>query len=282
MFKRVLMVLLLIGGLIAIHGVDVDAHLAGYTYDPTFRHIASYDCTGHFENVPNPKASKSSFECEAIAKSFEVLCQNPNEKQTFGNNIATFVASIGGGSFTDLDFTNWEQGKVTKTVPLPENVKAAADAFCKARNRRWSVFAEFVTSVDVSLRTFEFICPQGQPQCQSPQKVQAFEALLRCHPPINPDTGTAFTLDPGVNNPPPPGALPFDCVLLDEAHCDAGDTCPIDSTLFALRQEVAEQPYRLNAGIHSLWNQTRRALSMDRNEPQLMKLARATTNMPIM
>ena len=58
MSKKVLIGLLLIGGLIAIHGVDVDAHLAGTLFDPTYRHIASYDCTAHLHEVPNPDATQ--------------------------------------------------------------------------------------------------------------------------------------------------------------------------------------------------------------------------------
>jgi hypothetical protein len=266
------MALLLIVGLVAIHGVDVDAHLSGYVYDPTIRHIASYDCTGNFQQVANLDIHTAAFQCVAIATQYEILCANPTGKVTFGNSGPRTVTLSAQTFLTEEDITDKVKGKASSTVFFQgTEILADADLLCKARNKNWSAVKEFVTQWDVFIRSFD--CPDMRESCNvgDPGVVMAFQALVHCDRPINPNNGLPYTLDPKAKNAPPGGGIPtnYPCSAISETH-------------MALRQNGPEQPYTLNAGIHSLWNQTRRALSMDRNEPQLTKLAPAMRNTPNM
>ena len=86
MFKRVLMVFILAVGVLALRSGDVDAHLAGTVYKPTYKHISSYDCIGTFAQVPNLDQHRAGFKCDALVLEFEVLCANPTGKTNFGNS----------------------------------------------------------------------------------------------------------------------------------------------------------------------------------------------------
>jgi hypothetical protein len=257
MFKRVLIALLLIVGLIAIRSVDVDAHLAGYVYDPTMRHIASYDCTGNFKQVSNLDIHTAAFQCVAIATQYEILCQNPQQKITFGNSGPRTVTLSAQTLLTEADITDKVRGRASSTVFFTgAEILTDADQLCKARNKNWTAVKEFVTQWDVFIRSFD--CPDMSESCNvgEPGVVMAFQALVHCDRPINPNNGLPYTLDPKAKNAPPGGGIPtnYPCEMVNETH-------------FALRQEGPQQPYTLNAGIHSLWNQIRNALPMDRNEP---------------
>jgi hypothetical protein len=272
MFKRVLIGLLLIVGLIAINRIDVDAHLAGYVYDPTIRHIASYDCTGNFQQVKNLDIHTAAFQCVAIATQYEILCANPQGKITFGNSGPRTVTLSEQTLLTEADITDKVKGNASSTVFFTGiEILQDADQLCKARNPNWSAVKEFVTQWDVFIRTFE--CPDMRESCNvgDPGAVMAFQALVHCDRPINPNNGQPYTLDPKAKNAPPGGGIPtnYPCNLVSETH-------------FALRQKGAEQPYTLNAGLHSLWNETLKALFMDRNEPYATRHARAEWNTPVM
>jgi hypothetical protein len=74
-----------------------------------------------------------------------------------------------------------------------------------------------VLTVDVRIKTFD--CPDED--CSN--RVQAFEALLRCTVP----PGFDILENPLPGTPENPIDTDYDCTLLQEAHCDKGDTCPI-------------------------------------------------------
>ena len=262
MLKKVLVTLILTVGVIAILRVKVDAHLEGYIYTPTIRHIASYDCTLNAENAGNVNQHPALFRCDAIATSFEVLCRNPNGRVTFGNNIQAILlpgeSEVGEGNITDRTAGN----KVTAVVDVDDtDLLAAADSFCSDRNRNWTLADEFVKVWEVFLRTYDLECPANEPGCSLPRP--AWAGQVHCEAPVNPANNLTYTLDPRVGNPPPgttqnPVPTNYSCALVTEQHCDGIEPC-LPSQI-ALRQGAPfEQPYNLNAGIHSLWNQARKA-----------------------
>jgi hypothetical protein len=217
MLKRVALIGVLAVALFTMRGSEARAHLAGYTYSPTYRHIASYDCTGNFAQIPNLDQHPALFECFATVRAFQVVCQNPQKKivtpgipsgpRTVVQSASTFISA------TDLEK---ERGRVTETVLLPETVLTAGDAMCRERNRKWTAADELVQVVDVELRTFD--CGDDI-NCVNAQ--QAFGALLRCTVPPQ------YSLP---DNPPPGGGVPtpYDCTLLAEGHCDDGEDCDFD------------------------------------------------------
>ena len=263
MLKKVLLPLILIVGGIAISRVDVDAHLQGYVYTPTIRHVSSYDCTLNAEHVGNLDQHPALFRCEAIATSFEVLCRNPNGRVTFGNNIQAIVlpgeSELGEGNITDRTAGN----KATAVVDVDDtDLLAQANSACADRNRNWTLFDEFVKEWDVYLRTYDLECPGNEPGCSLPRT--AWAAQVRCTVPVNPANNLPYTLDPRVKNPPPgtpqnPVPTNYSCALVAEMHCDGIEPC-LPSPI-ALRQgEPLEQRYALLT--------------------QPMKLAQATWNTP--
>jgi len=258
MLKKVLVTLVLTVGVIAILRVKVDAHLEGYVYTPTIRHIASYDCTVNIEQVRNLEQHQALFRCEAIATSFEVLCRNPNGRVTFGNNIQETVLVIGESELGEGNITDRDGSKATATVPVDDtDLLAAANQACKDRNRNWTLADEFVKEWDVYLRTYDLVDGDAIP---------AWAGLVHCTTPVNPANGLAYTLDPRVGNPPPgtpqnPVPTNYSCALVTEQHCDGIEPC-LPSQI-ALRQgNPLEQRYALLA--------------------QPMKLARAVWNKPTM
>jgi len=218
MFKRVLMVFILAFGVLALRSGEVDAHLAGTVYNPTYRHIASYDCTGTFAQIPSLTQHPALFECDVEVHEFQVVCANPEGKiVTPGIPSDVRVGQFASGLITQ-SLKEKKKGKATTTVLLPDTVKDAGDVICSERNHNWIAGDELVLSADVTLRTYD--CPGGD--CD--QKVQAFEALLHCTVPDCPNDQPCSLPD----NPPPQG-IPwdYDCDVLAEAHCDEGDFCPI-------------------------------------------------------
>jgi len=212
MFKRAVVVSVLGVGMVALQG-DVEAHLAGTVYKPTYRHVSSYDCTGTFAQVPNLTANPALFECTAVVSEFEVMCANPEGMLTRGNSGPRIVTQVAEGMFSVDDLTDKKRGKARKTLMLPDNVLEAGDQVCKDRNRNWFAVDELVRAVTVTLRTFDCV----DDACAETE--QAFEAKLQCTVPVQ------FSLP---NNAPPSGVpTDYDCVLIAEAHCDHGDVCPI-------------------------------------------------------
>jgi hypothetical protein len=65
----------LAASLVAVPGA-AHAHLAGTVYYPVYRHIASYDCTGIFKDVPDLSETPAMFECDATVTDYDVLCQD--------------------------------------------------------------------------------------------------------------------------------------------------------------------------------------------------------------
>jgi hypothetical protein len=225
MFKRILMVFILAVGVLALRSGEVDAHLAGYTYSPTYRHIASYDCTGTFAQVPSLTQHPALFKCNALVLEFEVACANPQGKITLGNSGPRLIPQTAEGLISEADLTDKIKGKAKKTLLLEDNLLEEGDAICKARNRNWRAVDELVTSVDVILKSFDCVGdPTLDPFCE--QREQAFEALLHCSTPICPN-GQPCSV---VKNPPPGNNTPTDypCTVLAEAHCDEGELCPIE------------------------------------------------------
>jgi hypothetical protein len=264
MLKKVLLPLILIVGGIAISRVDVDAHLEGYTYSPTIRHVSSYDCTLNAEQVGNLDQHPALFRCEPIATNYETLCRNPNGRVTFGNNIQAIDLSgeseVGEGNITDRTAGN----KATVVVDIDDtDLLAAANQTCIDRNRNWTLYKEFVKVWEVFLRTYDLECPASEPGCSLPRP--AWAAQLHCTVPVNPANNLTYTLDPRVNNPPPATPLEYLCVLVAEQHCDGIEPCL--PSPFALRQDRGplEQRYTLLAELHSLWNQPRKVLSPGRS-----------------
>lgn len=216
MLKRVLGVSVLGVGVFALQG-DVEAHLAGTVYKPTYKHVSSYDCIGTFAQVPNLDAHPALFECEAVVSAFDVLCANPEGKITRGNSGPRTVTQVAEDMFTNADITDKRRGKAQKTLRLPDDVLTAGDQVCKDRNRNWSAVDEMVLSVDVRLKTFD--C--NNEDCSN--RAQAFEALLTCTVP----PGFDIVANPLPGTPENPIGTDYDCTLLEEAHCDRGDACPI-------------------------------------------------------
>src|SRR5262245_34908135 len=144
MIKRALIALVLAASAIAVYEVGVDAHLAGTVYTPVYRHIASYDCTGTFAQVPSLAQHPAKFECEALVREFEIVCANPQGKINFGNSGPRLLRQIAGDVLTENDLTDKDKGKATKTMLLPDTVLPEADRICKARNKNWSAVDEFV------------------------------------------------------------------------------------------------------------------------------------------
>jgi hypothetical protein len=228
MFKRILMVFILAVGVLALRSGEVDAHLAGTVYKPTYRHISSYDCTGTFAQVPSLTQHPALFECVAVVHAFQVICQNPQGKITTPGlpsgplTVTQFAESL----FTEADLTDKTKGKAKKTLMLPDTVLAAGDAFCKERNRNWRAADELVLSADVTIRSFDCADPLD-PTCAD--RIPAFEALLRCSVPLCPN-GQPCSIP---NNPPPTGTpWDYNCALLAEAHCDQDGGCPIPPVPF--------------------------------------------------
>jgi hypothetical protein len=261
MLKKVLLTLILIVGVVAILRVKVDAHLEGYVYTPTIRHVSSYDCTVNIEQVRSLDQHPALFRCEAIITSFEVLCRNPNGKVTFGNNIHEAVLVIGESELNEGNITDREGSKATATVLVDDtDLLAAATQACKDRNRNWTLADEFVKEWDVYLRTYDLVDGDAIP---------AWAGRVHCTVPVNPANGQPYTLDLRKNNPPPgsegnPIPTNYSCALVTEQHCDGIELClPIQ---IALRQgDPLEQRYALLAGLHSLRNQTRKVLSPGRS-----------------
>jgi hypothetical protein len=218
MLKRVMMIGVLAVGLFAMRASDAKAHLAGTQFVPTYRHIASYDCTGTFGQVPNLDQHPALFECVAVVTSFQVVCQNPQGKiVTPGIPSGPITVTQFASSFITTQDLDKERGRVTETIGLPDTVLDAGDAICRERNRRWTAADELVLAADVTLRTYDCL----DDTCSVPNgRVQAYEALLHCTVPPQ------FSLP---DNPPPGGGTPtnYDCTVLEEAHCDKGDICPI-------------------------------------------------------
>ncbi len=223
MFKRILTVFILAVGVLALRSGNVDAHLAGTVYKPTYKHVSSYRCFGTFAQVPNLDQHQALFECFSVVKAFEFLCANPTGKLTFGNSVRQ-VLQLGESFFSSEDLTDKEKGLAKKSVLLDDNLLGECDGLCKDRNRNWSCVDEFVTSVDVTLKTFD--CDLDT-NCAN-RSDQAFEALLHCDRPTCPN-GKPCSLK---GNPPPgtpgnPVETDYPCAVLEEAHCDQGEECPI-------------------------------------------------------
>ena len=219
MYKRVLMIGVLAVGLFAMRGSEAKAHLAGTQFVPTYRHISSYDCTGTFGQVPNLDQHPALFECVALVRAFQVVCQNPQGKIVtpgIPSGPRTVVQSA--SAMITEDELEKEKGRVTETVPLPDTVLTAGDAMCRERNKKWTAADELVLVADVTLKTWD--CEDVG--CANAE--QAYEALLRCTVPPQ------FSLP---DNPPPPLGAPgnptnYDCTLRAEAHCDQDpQSCPL-------------------------------------------------------
>ena len=253
MLKKVLLPLILIVGGIAINRVDVDAHLAGYIYDGTWRHVASYNCVGNFKQVP--ANSVSLMECRGFISEIQFICINPQGVETAGNNIRADFVVLGGTSFTALDKAN---GTATATVRMPQTAREFAELQCQARNRLWHVSRELVLKVDVSLKTFDLVCANKGPCTNPTVRVAASEAWVHCDRPFD-SNGTLYDL---VANPPPGNGVetPYPCFVVQEVHCDKVAGCPIniDPSQFPSQIALREQPYNLNAGLHSLWDRARK------------------------
>lgn len=217
MFKRVLMVFILGASIVAMRGSNAEAHLAGYTYSPTFRHIASYDCLGHFYQIPNPVQHPALFECIAVVQEFQVLCANPQGKVTTPGVSSGPITLMGQDLFTEADvIAEKTKGRADKSIRFAdENSPLLNDRFCAERNRNWKAVDELILSVDLTLKTFE--C--ADESCVT-RGEQAYEARLHCTVP------SQYSLP---DNPPPGGGIPTDYNCGDpiEAHCDQGDVCPI-------------------------------------------------------
>ncbi len=229
MSRRVVMMGVLAVGLLAMQASETNAHLAGTVYRPTYRHISSYDCTGTFKQVSNLEQHPALFECSAVVRSFQFGCQNPQGQIVtpgIPSGPFTAVPQFAAGLITvaDQSLTDKKKGRATKTLLLPDTVLEAADAACSERNRSWTAYDELVLVADVWLRTYECV-DETDPSCGD--RVQASESLLRCTVPPQ------FSLD----NPPPgtpeqPVPTDYDCTVLEEAHCDRGDLCPIPPVPF--------------------------------------------------
>lgn len=219
MFKRVVTIGVLAVGMFGMRGSEAKAHLAGTTFIPTYRHIASYDCTGTFGQVPSLVQHPALFECVAVVRAFQVVCQNPQ------GSIVTpgipsgpiTVTQFASSQITEADLTDKKKGKATKTLALPDTVLEAGDTICSKRNRNWTAADELVLIADVTLRTFD--C--ADESCSV--TVPAYEALLHCTVP--PQYSLPDNPPPGTPQMPVP--TPYDCTVVQEAHCDKGDTCPI-------------------------------------------------------
>jgi hypothetical protein len=246
MFKRLIVASLLMLGIIAVNRVDVDAHLAGYIYDGTWQHIASYNCVGSFKQVP--QKAPALFECVGVISELQYVCANSQGVETEGNNVRTDITVLAGTSFGALDIK--QNGTATATVKMPQTALEFADLQCKTRNRLWHATRELVLKVDVSLKTFDLVCANKGPCTNPTVKVAASESWVHCGRPFDAN-GNFFDL---VTNPPPGNgvATPYPCFVVQEVHCDKESGCPIDvdPSQFASRN----QPYNLNAGIHSLLN----------------------------
>jgi hypothetical protein len=218
MLKRVLIFAVVAVGLFSMRSSDAKAHLAGTVYKPTYRHIASYDCTGTFAQVPSLDQHAAGFECVAVVQSFQVVCQNPQGRivagiPSAGMTVTQFASSL----FTLADLTDKEKGKAKKTLPLPNTVLDAGNALCAERNRNWTAADELVLTVDVWLRTFD--C--GNETCSV--KEPASESKLHCTVP--PQYSLPDNPPPGTPQTPIP--TDYDCTVVAESHCDQGDPCPI-------------------------------------------------------
>ena len=119
--------------------------------------------------------------------------------------------------FTNDDITDKKRGKARKTLRLPDAVLTAGDLVCKDRNHSWFAVKEMVRAVQVRLKTFDCL----NEDCS--EREQAFEALLNCTVP----PGFDIVANPLPGTPENPIGTDYDCTLLQEAHCDHGDACPI-------------------------------------------------------
>lgn len=215
MKKHILAVGALAACLVLVPASSADAHLAGTVYKPTYRHISSYDCSGQFKQVPNLDNHPAVFQCEALVTAFDILCANPKGKINRGNSGPRTVIQSAYSVLTNADITDKKKGIASKTMLLPDVVLDAADEICKDRNLNWFAVDELVTAALVSLRSFDCL----DDDCIELE--QATESLLKCTLPDGYDI---------VDNPPPGNGVPteYDCELIEEAHCDRGDTCPIE------------------------------------------------------
>jgi len=230
MLKKILMIGAIGVGVALMRGDVVKAHLAGTVYSPTYRHIASYDCTGTFGQVPNLEQHPALFECAAVVHAFEVVCQNPKGKIVTPGipSGPRTVTQLGQTLLTDEDqsLEDKEKGRVSKTLKLPDSVLEVGNAICAARNRNWTAADELVQVADVWLRTYECPDPALDPTCAA--RVQASESYLRCTVP--PQYSLPDNPPPGTPLDPIPTA--YDCTLLAESHCDKGEPCPIAPVAF--------------------------------------------------
>jgi hypothetical protein len=267
MSKRALLTYVLAASALAVCGITLNAHYERIV-NGVLIHQFSYDCAATLERGnPSSNGHDATAQCTSIATEIQYICAN--NKVTQGNNIRTEIVSTAGTSLSEEIIT--ENGTVDLRIDLPNNVMAVAEAGCQARNgKNWHAVAELILKSDLFIQVFE-------------SEGQASEAWFHCGAAVD-ENGVPLDL---ITNPPPGGGVdtPYPCFVVAVAHCDRfPETCPIEYTpeLFALRQEGSERPYNLNAGIHSLWKQARKVLSMDRNVPQPTKLAQATRNKPNM
>jgi len=216
MVKRVLMVFIVVASMVALQGSDVSAHLAGYTYSPTFRHVASYDCLGHFFQIPNPEQHPAAFQCKAVVQELQVICENPKGKRVTPGTPSGPYTLIGQAPFNEQDAIDEKiKGRADKTIHFgdPSSVLFTA---CSQRNRNWITVDELILSVDVTLTTFD--CVDEACETLGPP---AFQSKHHC------------TIPPGFSLPdnPPPGPgeegnpTEYDCVVTSEEHCDKTGGC---------------------------------------------------------
>jgi len=222
MLKRVLAFSIVGAGLAILLPVsDAPAHLSGYKkLDGSWRHISSYDCTGAFAKVPSLDQHPALFQCQAVVDSFDFLCANPEGKLTGpdgyvrGNSGPRTVELFAQDVVNEENLTEKVKGAAIKTLLMPDAVLEAATEECSNRNKTWFASDELILSVKVRLKTYSCL----DDACTETE--QASEQLLDCLLPPEYDI---------VDNPPPGGGTPtpYDCYLIEEAHCDKGDTCPI-------------------------------------------------------
>lgn len=205
MVKRLMMVVLLSVSVIALRGSVVQAHYSGYTFIPTFQHIASYNCRGNFVGVPNPEIHPGFFECRVEVNVAQVLCSNPNGKIVTPGTPSEPFTLFGGDAFRTEDITDKQKGKALKNIYFAdEDSPLFSQHLCHQRN--WNVIDELILDANIVLSTYE--C--GQSSCAPEDRVKAWEGVLHCTIPDQYD----------ILNPPPGNGVPtdYECELMSETH----------------------------------------------------------------